>query len=71
MAVDTFQLFSALLSCTRFTGSHTGDRIAAEIEALLHFYGIKHKVDHFITDNAANMRKAFTVMKEAFSSHII
>jgi hypothetical protein len=24
-------------------------------------YGIKQKVDYLITDNAANMRKAFTV----------
>jgi len=61
MLVEKFALCTALLSCSRFSGSHTGDRIAAEIEALLDMYGIKCKVDYFITDNAANMRKAFTV----------
>ena len=61
ISVDNFTLCSSLLCCTRFSGSHTGDRIASEIESLLDVYGIKQKVDYFITDNAANMKKAFTV----------
>lgn len=61
ISVDKFTLCSSLLCCTRFGGSHTGDRIASEIESLLDVYGIKQKVDYFITDNAANMKKAFSV----------
>ena len=54
-------LSSALLACKRFEGSHTGDRIAAELESVLDLYNIKHKIDYVITDNAANMKKAMTI----------
>jgi hypothetical protein len=57
MSVEKLTLCSALLCCTRFNGSHTGERIASEIESLLDSYGIKQKVDYY----AANMKKAFTV----------
>ena len=55
------ELCSSLLSCGRFSGSHTGERIAVEVESTLDQYHIKQKVDHVITDNAANMRKAMTI----------
>jgi len=54
------QLSSSLLSCSRFRGSHTGERIAAEVVSVMDAYQIQQKVDFFITDNAANMRKALT-----------
>ena len=55
------ELSSALLACKRFEGSHTGDRIAAELESILDLYDIKHKIDYVLTDNAANMKKAMTI----------
>ena len=56
------QLRSSLLSCERFCGSHTGERIAAELVAVLALFKLEMKVDYFITDNAANMRKALTTV---------
>lgn len=56
------ELCSSLLSCQRFCGSHTGERIAAEVLSVLDMYDIKQKVDYVITDNAANMRKALTTV---------
>jgi hypothetical protein len=61
MSVENMKLQSSLLCCTRFKGSHNGERIAAEIEAILELYGIKQKLDYVITDNAANMKKALTI----------
>ena len=61
ISMDNFTLCTVLLACTRFTGTHSGDRIAAEVESILTFYNIKDKVDYYLTDNAANMKKAFTI----------
>jgi len=55
------ELSSSLLACSRFSGSHTGDRVAAELESTLDMYDIKHKIDYVVTDNAANMKKAMTI----------
>lgn len=55
-------LQSALLSMSRFKGSHTGDNIALAFEGILDHFDIRGKVDHVITDNAANMRKAFQIV---------
>ena len=55
------ELQSSLLSCERFTGSHTGERIAGEIDTVLNYYQLRQKIDFVVTDNAANMRKAMTV----------
>lgn len=54
-------LQTVLLSCERFTGSHTGERISEKFEEICDNFNIKHKLDYIICDNAANMRKAFTV----------
>ena len=54
-------LKSSLLCCDRVIGSHTGEKIAAQLESILDGYEIKQKVDFVITDNAANMRKAMTL----------
>lgn len=59
---ETSGLSSSLLVCRRFSGSHTGERIAAELESTLDLYGIKQKIDYIITDNAANMKKALTIV---------
>jgi hypothetical protein len=56
------ELSSSVLACSRFSGSHTGERIAAELESILDLYDIKQKIDYIITDNAANMKKALTIV---------
>lgn len=57
---ENLQMKSQLLSCNRFKGSHTGEKICEEFEQICEEYQIKRKVDHIICDNAANMKKAFT-----------
>lgn len=56
------QLCSSLLSCERFSGSHTGDRIAAEVSSVLDHNQVKTKVDYIIINNAANMSKTMTTV---------
>lgn len=58
---ERIQLKSNLLACDRFKGSHTAERICEQFEAICDEYNIKDKLDYIISDNAANMRKAFTV----------
>lgn len=55
------KLQTVLLSCERFTGSHTGQRISDAFEEICDCFHIKHKIDYIICDNASNMKKAFTV----------
>lgn len=53
-------LASSLLCIERFTGSHTGGKIAEFIDDLIDVqYTIRSKVTYVLSDNAANMRKAF------------
>ena len=47
-----------------FRGSHTGQNIAETIERCLQKYRLREKVHYIITDNASNMRKAFSVLEE-------
>lgn len=54
-------LKSYLLACSRFQGSHTGERIAEAFEAICDEYDIRHKLDCVLCDNAANMKKAFSI----------
>ncbi|KAJ4926019.1 hypothetical protein JOQ06_008204 [Pogonophryne albipinna] len=58
---ERIELKSNLLACDRFKGSHTAERICEQFEAVCDEYSIKNKIDYIISDNAANMRKAFTV----------
>ncbi|KAL3048812.1 hypothetical protein OYC64_008317 [Pagothenia borchgrevinki] len=58
---ERIELKSNLLACDRFKGSHTAERICEQFEAICDEYSIKNKIDYIISDNAANMRKAFTV----------
>ncbi|RXN14058.1 zinc finger BED domain-containing 4-like protein [Labeo rohita] len=58
---ERVQLKTNLLACNRFKGSHTAERICDQFEAICDEYDIKAKLDYIISDNAANMRKAFTV----------
>ena len=45
----------------RFTGSHAGDRISALFDSLVENFEIRNKIDHIITDNAADKKKAFVL----------
>lgn len=58
---ERIQLKSNLLACNRFKGSHTAERICDQFEVICDEYNIKDKLHYIISDNAANMRKAFTV----------
>lgn len=58
---ERIQLKTNLLACNHFKGSHTAERICDQFEAICDEYNIKDKLDFIISDNAANMRKAFTV----------
>ncbi|XP_038054668.1 zinc finger BED domain-containing protein 6-like [Patiria miniata] len=53
------ELQSLLLSCERFHGSHTGERISTAFETLIDEFHIKNKISFIVKDNAANMKKAF------------
>lgn len=58
---ERVQLKTNLLAINRFKGAHTAERICDHFEAICDAYSIKDKLDYIISDNAANMRKAFTV----------
>ncbi|TRY56530.1 hypothetical protein DNTS_005417 [Danionella cerebrum] len=58
---ERIQLKTNLLACNRFKGSHTAERICDQFEAICDEYDIKATLDYIISDNAANMRKAFAV----------
>uniref|UniRef100_A0A669D263 HAT C-terminal dimerisation domain-containing protein n=1 Tax=Oreochromis niloticus TaxID=8128 RepID=A0A669D263_ORENI len=58
---ERMQLKSKLLAFDSFKGLHTGERICEKFEAICDEYNIKDKLNYIISDNAANMRKAFTV----------
>lgn len=57
----SLNLKSYLLGCSRFKGSHTGEKISTAFESICDKYSIRKKLDYILTDNASNMKKAFTV----------
>lgn len=59
---------SALLQFASFKGSHTGERIAAEIENTISSNDLKGKIMHVITDNASNMKKACVILQQSDES---
>ena len=56
-----YTLQSIMITCCRFKGSHTGDRIFSVYQETLAHFAIAEKIGHVITDNASNMVKAFTL----------
>lgn len=48
-----------LLDCKRLCGSHTADYLRECYDNIINRYNIQSKTTHLVTDNAANMRKAF------------
>jgi len=59
-----YECQSFLVAFEAFRGSHTGQNIAEAIERCLQKYRLQEKVHYIITDNASNMRKAFSVLEE-------
>jgi hypothetical protein len=57
---------SWLLDISSFTGSHTGDKIGNHCVSLVDDFDIRPKLAYIVTDNAANMLKAFKFMSELF-----
>lgn len=55
---------SLLLTFEAFRGSHTGQNIAEAIDRCIEKYKLRDKVHYIVTDNATNMRKAFSVLEE-------
>lgn len=61
MEKNSPSLQTILLSCERFTGSHTGERISEKFEEICDNFNMKHKLDYIICDNTSNTGKASTV----------
>jgi len=62
---------SHLLAFRAFSGSHTGQHIAESLEAIIEQNELQTKIRSVVTDNAANMRKAMSVMLEANDASVV
>ena len=58
-----YQLHCSIMRIFEFyyLGRHTGDNIKTELENVVEEFNITGKISYIITDNAANMSKAFAV----------
>lgn len=54
-------LHKAMLSCKRFRGAHTADRIYSVYQDIVAAYNLSGRVWRIVTDNASNMIKAFSL----------
>lgn len=55
-----WEIVSYLLACRQILADHTGKNILADFEEIVHDFQITSKIFKAITDNASNMKKAFT-----------
>jgi len=53
---------SRLLAFRSFPGSHTGSRIADELQSIIDDVGLEGKVRFIVSDNSSNMKKALSIM---------
>ena len=51
-----------LLAFRSFAGSHTGSRIADEMESIILEFGLSSKVCCIVTDNASNMKRTMCIL---------
>lgn len=65
---ENMHLETFLLDMASFAGSHTAEKIGAYCVSMVEEFGIRDKVNFIVTDNAANMIKAFKSMNELFST---
>jgi len=55
-----------LLDMSSFTGSHTAEKIGNHCVSLVDDFHVRPKLSYIVTDNAANILKAFKSMSELF-----
>ncbi|KAL0879302.1 hypothetical protein ABMA27_003081 [Loxostege sticticalis] len=55
---EDFVFKTVLLGCCHFSGSHTSQNIASEINAIVDQWGLQGKVNFMVSDNGANVVKA-------------
>ena len=65
---ERLERVSHVLACRRFRHSHTGQQIAAVMAGIMDEFQLTSKVTACITDNAANMAKAVTLLDALCSS---
>ena len=53
---------SVMLACSRVTGKHTAENITLWYDEITSDFNIVDKVQHIVTDNASNVRKAFLAL---------
>ncbi|XP_033874243.2 zinc finger BED domain-containing protein 4-like [Acipenser ruthenus] len=56
-----YTIHSIMVACKRFKGSHTADNVHHVYQETIACYNLAHRVSTIVTDNAANMVKAFTL----------
>ena len=61
--INNFNLESVMQACCHFHGSHTGENIFCQYEAITTSFNIHDKVRSVTTDNAANMLKVITLLE--------
>ena len=54
-------LQSVMMACMRFHGSHTADAITEQFDRTTATFHLTNKISYIVTDNAANMLKAFSL----------
>ena len=54
---------SVMLACCHFSGSHTGEEILQHYEDVEHAFAIMGKFDNIVTENGANITRAFRFLK--------
>lgn len=59
-----------LLDCKKLNGSHTADYLRDCYDDIINRYNIQVKTTHVVTDNAANMRKAFNKTSIATKNYV-
>jgi len=59
---DSLQLRTYTLACERILGRHTGEKISNVFDGIMEEFQIKNKIDYIVTDNASNMKSAFTTI---------
>ena len=59
--IENMQMKSGMLACKRFRGRHTAENIHEEYENVVEAFELQGRVSAVITDNAANMVKAFAL----------
>ena len=55
-----WKILSLLLSCSKLLGRHTAESILSEFEEVISRTDISLKVYRVVTDNASNVKKAFS-----------